>query len=280
MTRAQRKSRHKIISKSSVAPDSLTSGPVVPLETIPQPLKRKRDSGETSKEAVQSAISLPSAFEMAEPVPRSTQSSMTLAHHQVSEKPVTAYYSGKGTRGKFRSQHDQPSAVGIGDGSLLEPKKTEEYAVNVGGSTNLSRFNKTDHQYRRSVQAGAVASTNLFRSSKPTASKNPYPSFKTDHRYRRKAQADGNRSKADPCRSSCQGGGTRTGGNERSERLMKKFYETMKAKSIRFPSSGGLPKSSRPLGQSQSSAGPHRPTPSESLQQRTREWVEGTLKKQ
>ena len=67
------------------------------------------------------------------------------------------------------------------------------------------------------------------------------------------------------------------------EKLLKKFHEIMKAKSVRKPSSGGLPKSSRPpksLGKSQSSVGPHRPTPSESLQQRTREWVEGTLKKQ
>ena len=64
-------------------------------------------------------------------------------------------------------------------------------------------------------------------------------------------------------------------------RVIKKFYETMEAKSVRKPSSGGLPKSSRPpksLGLSQSSVGPHRPTPSESLQQRTREWVVGTLK--
>ena len=66
-------------------------------------------------------------------------------------------------------------------------------------------------------------------------------------------------------------------------RVLKKFHETMEAKNVRKPSSPGLPKSSRlpkSLGLPQSSVGQHRPTPSESLQQRTRVWAEGTLEKQ
>ena len=182
----------ELVEPTPVAQESLEGG-IRRVEPIFQPLKRKRGFGGTSKEVVQSAISLPSAFEMAEPVSPSTRSPMTCQVDHPS----------------------QPIVRESGPGEILQANMIPISPPPLGFATEVSSSPEGQNIRRRITPSTPVAPLTCFVPIKPTtrhycrsvqadagASKNPYPSFKTDHHYRREAQADGNRSKTDPCRSS------------------------------------------------------------------------------
>ena len=222
------------------------------VEPIFQPLKRKRGSGETSKEVVQSAISLPSAFEMAEPVSHSTQSPMTLAQYQV-DNPSQPIIRESGLVENLEVNTISPPPLGFVTEVSSSPERQNIRRRKTPPSTSvvpLTFFGPVNRQYPY-TRTLPLKPTNIIAPVAAVLTKAAAPEREESYEERllKKYHED---------RDANEG------------RVIKKFYETMEAKSVRKPCSGGLPKSN---------VVKHRPTPSESLQQRTRVWVESTLEK-
>ena len=264
-----------------VAPPLVAPPPVNCMSTIgPGPV--------INSEATELVKPTPSAFEMAEPVPHSTQSLMTLAQYQ-EDNPSQPIIRESGLVENLEVNTISPPALGFATEVSSSPERQNirrritpstsvvplTGLVTIKPTTSIAEVFKPTQLHPlpyfgpvnrrhpptrdlpvRPTTTIAVVSKPMVTGRKPTPvaavwTKAAVPEREELHEERMLKRYHEEREANDG-------------------RIMKKFYEEMEVKSVRKPCSGGVPKST---------VVKHRLTPSESLQQRTRVWVESTLEK-